>query len=108
MDSHANHAHYLSKNGEKLCLMSIIFGCILLFKLFAGQTIITALSVCATWSGLDQSTKGALYDALHSVMMKIKNQDFPIPCGNWNGHIGQWAGFFLRILYGVLSLVKGT
>ena len=62
-----------------------------MFKLLVGETIITVLSVYAPQSGLDQSTKDAFYDGLQSVMSKVKDKEFLIPCGDWNGHIGQMA-----------------
>ena len=31
-----------------------------------------------------QSTKGVVCDALHSAMTEIKDQEFLIPCGDWN------------------------
>ena len=73
---------------------------ILLFKLLVAETIITVLSVYARQSGLDQSTKDAFYDDLQSVMSKVKDQEFLIPCGDWNGHIGQMAEGYEGVLGG--------
>ena len=67
---------------------------ILLFKLLVGETIIAVVSLYAPQSGLDQSTKDAFYDDLQCVMSKVKDQEFLIPCGDWNGHIGQMAEGF--------------
>ena len=76
---------------EKVFDVNRVSDRILLFKLLVGETIITVLSVYAPQSGLDQSTKDAFYDDLQSVMSKVKDQKFLIPCGDWNGHIGQMA-----------------
>ena len=76
---------------EKVFDVNRVSDRILLFELLVGETIITVLSVYAPQSGLDQSTKGAFYDDLQSVMSKVKDQEFLIPCGDWNGHIGQMA-----------------
>ena len=76
---------------EKVFDVNRVSDRILLFELLVGETIITVLSVYAPQSGLDQSTKDAFYDDLQSVMSKVKDQEFLIPCGDWNGHIGQMA-----------------
>ena len=79
---------------EKVFDVNRVSDRILLFKLLVGETIITVVSVYAPQSGLDQSTKDAFYDDLQCVMSKVKDQEFLITCGNWNGHIGQMAEGF--------------
>ena len=71
-----------------------------MFKLLVGETIITVLFVYAPQSGLDQSTKDAFYDDLQSVMSRVKDQEFLIPRGDWNGHIGQMAEGYEGVLGG--------
>ena len=84
---------------EKVFDVNRVSDRILLFKLLVAETIITVLSVYARQSRLDQS-KDAFYDDLQSVMSKVKNQEFLIPCGDWNGHIGQMAEGYEGVLGG--------
>ena len=82
------------KRVEKVFDVNRVSDRILLLKLLVGETIITVVSVYAPQCGLDQSTKDAFYDDLQYVMSKVKDQEFLIPCGDWNGHIGQMAEGF--------------
>ena len=43
--------------------------------------------------GLDQGITDA-YDNLQSVMLKVKDQEFLIPCGDWICHTGPLAEGF--------------
>ena len=79
---------------EKVFDVNRVSDRILLFKLLLGEKIVTVLSVYAPQSGLDQSTKDAFYDDLQSVLTKVKDHEFLIPCGDWNGHIGHLAEGF--------------
>ena len=53
--------------------------------------------------GLDQGITDA-YDNLQSVMLKVKDQEFLIPCGDWICHTGPLAegfqGFHSALAYG--------
>ena len=68
---------------EKLCDR------IKLIKLLVKDAIFTVLFTCAPQTGLEESTKDALYDCQQTVISKLPDKEILIPCGDWNGHVGR-------------------
>ena len=57
----------------------------MLIKLILGDAVLTVLSVYASQTGLEESTKDAFYDSLQTVISELPDKDIVIPCGDWNG-----------------------
>ena len=64
---------------------------IILIKLLVEDALLTVLYVYAPQTGLEESTKDAVYDCLQTVISKLPDKEIVIPCGDWNGHIGREA-----------------
>ena len=64
---------------------------IILIKLLVENALLTVLYVYAPQTGLEESTKDAVYDCLQTVISKLPDKEIVIPCGDWNGHIGREA-----------------
>ena len=60
---------------------------IIVMKLCTDKVILSIVSVYAPQVGLDSSSKDDFYDNLHSVMVKISDQETVIIGGDFNGHI---------------------
>ena len=61
---------------------------IILVKLIVGQCVVTFLSVYAPQSGLSDEVKDLFLDQVRAVTARLPGYKFPIPCGNWNSHVG--------------------
>ena len=64
---------------------------IMMIKLTVGRTVVTILSLYAPQIGLDNHCKDSFYDDLRSIIANLGEEEIVIPCGDWNGHIGQVA-----------------
>ena len=64
---------------------------IMLIKLLLGEAVLTVLSVYVPQTGLEESTKDVFYDSLQTVISELPDKEIVIPCGDWNGHVGQEA-----------------
>ena len=64
---------------------------IMLIKLQLGEAVLRVLSVYASQTGLEESTKDAFYDSLQTVISELPDKEIVIPCGDWNGHVGREA-----------------
>ena len=65
--------------------------CYVYVLLLVGEAVLTVLSVYAPQTGLEESTKDAFYDSLQTVISELPDKEIVIPCGDWNGHVGQEA-----------------
>ena len=63
----------------------------MLIKLLLGEAVLMVLSVYAPQTGLEESTKDVFYDSLQTVISELPDKEIVIPCGDWNGHVGQEA-----------------
>ena len=55
------------------------------------EDVVLTLSVYSSQTGLEESTKDALYGCLQSVISKLIDKEIDTLCGDWNRHIGREA-----------------
>jgi hypothetical protein len=81
---------------------------IILIKLIAGSSVLTALSIYAPQIGLSDAEKDTFYEQLREVVSKVPGKEFLIPCGDWNGHIGKAAAGYEEVHGGYGFGVRNT
>ena len=67
-------------------------------KLIVGQHVVTFLSVYVPQRGLGDEVKDLFFDQLYALTGRILEFKFLIPCGDWNGYVGQ-AGTGYRAVH---------
>ena len=74
---------------EKVFEVQRVSDRILLLKLVIGKAVYSFLSVYAPQVGRRDEDKVHFYDQLRCVISKIPASEILIPCGDWNGHVGE-------------------